>query len=182
MPTPADSGPIAPVVEWQLKSKGAEGETRTYEQSELSIEGEARLLGMARKIGAVLKDADFDLGKVSNMIDSTDPVDWDIILDGVALVVENAPDLVGESTLILLGIFPTDEDGSPNPAYAEHLIFIKRTVNTAKFSDMLRVFIAQNDYERIARPLWNRFAQAATPTPTPTPDSPPPTGTEVSTA
>lgn len=154
-----DPGPIGAFYEWRLQKKvrGGEPEERTYEQSELSIEGEARLLGMARKIGTLLKARDFDLAKLATMVNTGEP-DWDLIVDALALITEEAPKVVAESVLILLSIFPTQEDGSPNPDYADHEQFIRHSVNSAKFHDMLRVFITQNDYQRLARPFWNRVS------------------------
>jgi hypothetical protein len=163
-PPAQDPGPVGPVVEWKLRAPGSVGEEQTYEQTELSIEGEARLLGMARKIGTLLRENEFDLDEASKMLEVGNP-NWALIENGVSIVVENAPQLVAETAAILLSIYPTDEDGSPNPEYEGHIKFLRRSVNLAKINDMIRVFIRQNDYQRIAGPFFTRFRSSATPEP-----------------
>ncbi len=165
MPT-QDPGPVGRVVDWKLtKGRGNDIEERTYEQRELSIEGEARLLGMARQIGVVLKESDVNLAQFSDMVKTGNP-DWQVIFDALTLIVEHAPRLLAETVLTLLGIFPTLDDGSPNTKYDDDVKFIRATVNTAKVHDMARVFVEQNEYERIARPFWNRFVNEAESEPT----------------
>jgi len=159
----AGAEPVPAFHEWNLKStirppKGQPAEERKYEQGELSIEGEARLLGQARKIGAILKDRNFNLDAISVMVNTGEP-NWDVIFEAMTIVTEEVPRLIGESACVLLGVFPTLEDGTPNPEYEDHERFLRNALNTAKFVDMLMVFVDQNDYKRLARPFWGRVRQ-----------------------
>ena len=163
-----EPGPIPPSVEWKLvRRSGADSEERTYTQSELSIEGEARILGMGTKIGALLKEKDFDINRIANMIQSEGDLDWDAIFEAITLVTENAPALVAETALTFVSIFPTSDDGTPNREYDDHQKFMRGAINVSKFTQMVRVFVAQNDWERMARPFWNRATpQRTDPDPT----------------
>ena len=158
--TKKDPGPFGPVVEWTLKHR--DGEERTYRQTELAIEGEARMLGLAHKAGSILKDRAFNFEDLVAMVDDGQPR-WKAILDAIGIIVEEAPGLIAEAALVLLGIYPTNLDGTPNREFDDHERFIRATVSSAKFFDMMRVFVTQNDYQRMAGPFWNRFQSGREP-------------------
>lgn len=153
---PSEATTVPTTVEWTLRNARRKDE-RHYEQSELSIEGEARLLGIARQAGDVLTAADFDWDRLTEMFEPGKPMDWPYVFRLLDLVIERAPDIITDMALVLLGIFPTTEDGQPNPQYNDERAFIRGAVNTSRFSAMLQVFADQNDYRRLAGPFWNRL-------------------------
>lgn len=155
-------------VEWRLYNPRRK-ESRTYEQAELTIEGEARLVGLARKVGAVLADAGYTFGQLGEFFDDTrtDPetgepvgVDWPKALTLIEHVAQYAPDLIGDAMTVFFGIFPTNEDGSPNPDFDDHRLFLRGAVNIAKVTDVTRVFLAQNEYSRLIGPFSATLSEA----------------------
>lgn len=187
MPSPGGSVLPADAVEWTLVNSRRK-ENRTYQQVELSIEGEARLLSLAREAGRILTEAQVDWPRIGRMID-TGEWEWDYLLEMLGLVQEKAPHLIAESTLTFLGIFPTDENGQPNPKYNDERAFIHGAVNFTRWVDMIQTFIAQNDYRRLAVPfgkalnLWNQqpapAAQTESSQAPSTPSSEPDTATAI---
>jgi len=147
--------PFGARVEWALTHKRS-GETRTFVQTELPIEGEARMLGLVRQIGETLKDKAFDWERLGGMLDRGD-LEWDFILQSIHLVEEEGPQFVVDSAAILLGVYPTNEDGSANQSYEADKAFIRGSINTDLWTRMLRTYADQNDYQRMVRPFWERL-------------------------
>jgi hypothetical protein len=171
-------------VEWTLST---EDETRTYTQKPLTIFGEGRALALVRKIGDVVlsEQADIDLSAIGRMIDEGD-IDWAVVLKVLELIGEQGPELIVDSTCLMLGIFPVIKGGEPNPEYDNHWDFIGRSIRFAMWTEMVQTFITQNDYQRLARPFFTRIweqmqttfqqtvATGAAPTTDPSPSSPVP--------
>jgi len=153
-----DRGPIGPRVEWKLTHKRT-GQERTFTQTELSIMGEARLLSWARHVGNLLKEKEFDWGALGSSLDGD--LDWNLILEVLGILAEEGPEQIVESTCILLGLYTTNEDGTPNTTFADDKAFLMGSVNFHIWVDMVRVFSEQNEYQRLARPFWERIRQAA---------------------
>jgi hypothetical protein len=156
-----DLGPAVapPVVEWRFRNARL-GEERTYQQTELSIEGEARLIGIATRVGETLRGAGYTWGQIGDMFDTENDTGLDQLLGLVVNVAPAAPDLVTDATCVLLGLYPTDEWGKANRDFDNDRAFIKSTVNTTRFSEMLQILLLQNDYQRLIRPFSKSLASA----------------------
>ena len=138
--------------EWTLRDPRRD-EARHYMQTELSLDGEAALIALAPKLGAILKDAGYTWADIYQLTDEKADIQWDEVARLVAHIARFAPALIAEATAVLLGIFPTDEDGQPNPTYETELAHIRRAMNVARFVEMVRIFMAQNDYARMLAPF-----------------------------
>lgn len=172
-------GPPA-IVQWKLAPPRSPSSERVYEQATLSLDGEARLLGLAGELAVKLKDSGVDWQRVDKLFD--DPLgDPAYVMELIGVVTEVAPESIAEFCLVCFGVYPTDEDGRPDAAYLEHKKFVRSAVNLSKVADIVAVFVEQNDYARLARPFAARWrgltetGRAALPTRTPTDEpSPPP--------
>jgi hypothetical protein len=150
---------VPPLYEWRFRNLRA-GEERTYQQTELSIEGEARLIGIAARVGEALRQAGYSWGQIGDMFDESSDSGVDQLLSLIANVAPATPELMTDAACVLLGLFPTDDFGRPDPEYDGHRVFIRRTINLTRFGDMLWVLLAQNDYQRLVRPFSKTLATA----------------------
>lgn len=156
MTSPRDSAVVPPIVEWRFVDVRA-SEARTFQQTELSIEGEARLISLASRVGEALRAVGYSWAQIGDVLDngSVDQM--------VSLVVDlapAAPDLVTDAAMVMLGLFPTDVFGNPEPEYDADRLFIRHTINITRFADMVTVLMAQNDYQRLLRPFSRTLASA----------------------
>lgn len=140
-------------------------ETRTYTQTELALDGEARLIQLAAKAASVLAQGGYTLTDIWQMfevgMEKPEDVEWGEATTLIEYIAAYAPALLAEATTVYLGIFPTDELGNPNPEYEDHLAFIRGSVRLATFVDMTRLFMRQNDYRRLLAPFSKTLADAA---------------------
>lgn len=166
------------IVEWTLTNPRApkEARTRTYEQAELSLAGEARLLGLARTVGQALSSEEVDLNRLAIMFDRGD-IDWDLVLEMLGMLSEVMPDALAEFALICFGIFPSDEHHQRNDRWEDEREFLKEALNLSKVAAIMQTFAAQNDYVRLARPFWDRLIQRGQQAQNPAATSQPPTAT-----
>lgn len=146
------------VFTWELRN-GRRRETRTYEQGEVAIEGEARLIGIARKVGVVLGEAGYTFGMLGEFFDENREVDWDKALALAEHVALYAPDLIAETVTVFLSIYPTNEDGTRNASYDDEVAFLRGAINTARFVDMARVFMATNEYAKLIGPFSQTLSE-----------------------
>lgn len=137
---------------WELRDTKT-GEVRTFEQSELSIEGEVRLVQLAGSTINRLNERGFPWDKAAEMLDENANIDWSLASDMLMLALVDVPDIVAESTCILFGLYPVDESGVRNKDYDADKVFLKRSLNFARWIDILTVFTEQNDYQRLAKPF-----------------------------
>lgn len=140
------------VKTWELRDPKT-GETRTFEQTELSIEGEVRLVQLAGLTIKRLNEQGFPWEEVSRMFDDTQTLDWAKASEVLTLAIAEVPELAAESCSILFGLFPTDDNGIRNPQYDDDKKFIRKSVNFTRWIDILTLFTEQNDYKRLARPF-----------------------------
>lgn len=148
-PTPA----VVPMVSEVVLRNGRTRAIRTFEQSELSIEGEARLVGIARKIADVLAQTGYSWSQLTDVFTNEEFTDYQIVWDVVEKVGEYAPDLVADIGTILFAIYPTDENGVPNAAFEEDRTFLRGALNIRRLVEMFQTFVAQNDYRRLMAPF-----------------------------
>lgn len=160
MPLTTSAG-LPPAHEWSLRSKRS-GQVRTFEQSELTIEGEARLLGIVHEVAVRVTEDGFPWEKVGPLFEDG-PTDWPVVIDLVGIISVRAPDAIGNVAACLLGLYPTNEDGSKNDAYDDDVRFLTGALNVVTFVEMLRVFAEQNDYQRLADPIGAILGRAAAP-------------------
>ena len=158
--TPKGSPVFPPSVPVTLRNPRSE-EVREYIQTELTIEGEARLLGLVHETAAKLNDAGFPWDQLGPLFDEREPMDWVMATDLLARVATVAPDAITDAVTIFLGIYPTNEDGSRNADYEDERRFIRSAVKFATFVDMVKTFAEQNDYQRLADPIGAILGQAA---------------------
>jgi len=154
------SAVIPPSVEWTLRNARTK-DVRVYEQSELSIEGEARLIVLGRRLGDVLTEGGYSWNDIPDVLgDESRAGDWAKGVEMVTYLAQYAPDLIAEAATVLLGVYPTNEDGSRNADYESERVFLRGALNVTRFVDMVRIFIAQNDYQRLIAPFSQTLAGA----------------------
>jgi len=144
--------------EWSLYNSRRH-ESRSYVQSELALDGEARLVGIATKVGAVLTEGGYTWGDLYDLTDENRQIDWAELSKMVSHLVQFAPDLISETAGVFLSVYPTDEDGVPDPTYSDQVKFIRGALNVARFVDMVRVFMQQNDYARVLAPFSRTLSE-----------------------
>jgi len=136
---------------WELRDKT--GQIRTFEQTELSIEGEVRLVQLAGITVRRLNDQGFPWEEVAKVFDENNTIDWVAASDVLMLAIAEMPEIVSESTAILFGLYPVDDNGIRNKEYDTDKKFIRQALNFTRWVDILTVFTEQNDYQRLARPF-----------------------------
>lgn len=136
---------------WELRDKT--GQVRTFEQTELSIEGEVRLVQLAGITIRRLNDQGFPWEEVAKVFDENNTIDWVAASDVLMLAIAEMPEIVSESTAILFGLYPVDDNGIRNKEYDTDKKFIRQALNFTRWVDILTVFTEQNDYQRLARPF-----------------------------
>lgn len=171
---------VIPVtVSWRLRNARTHVE-REFEQSELAIEGEARIVGLGRKIGILLNERGYTWAQINDLMTNEADTDWRAVLGLIDLAGDAAPDIVADAATILLGIYPANEDGTPNEAFEADRRFLRSAVSVAKFVEMVDIFRHQNDYARMLAPfgltLSNAMAafagRSSAPVPSPDPSGP----------
>lgn len=154
MPSQSIALPEAHV--WEFRDRA--GVTRTFEQNELKIDGEVRLVQLAGATIKRLTEAGFPWQDVTKVFAEDGSILWDKASDMLMLAVSEVPELVAESTMILFELHPKNEDGTRNKEYDTDKAFIRRAINMTRWIEIVMKFTEQNDYERLARP----FSLAAT--------------------
>lgn len=156
----ADSPAFPDAVSWTFRNARSK-EQRTYEQTELSLEGDARILGIGRHVLLQLNEGAVPWERLRSMFDEDAQLDWKLLLDVVGLTVEQAPTAVAEVVATLMGIFPTNEDGGRNPDYDGEVRFLRGALNISRVVDVLKVAATQNDYQRLLAPFSGTLTNAA---------------------
>lgn len=169
---PETSVGVPEVRQWTLRNKRS-SETRQFEQSELTIEGETRLLAIVHEI--VTSVDDFPWEKIPPLFDEDRPIDWAVVIDLLGLVSKQLPDAIADVTCVFLGIYPTHEDGSADPEYDVTKRFIRGAIKLTDVVEMVRTFTQQNDYQRLADPIGAILGRAAAPRVAPPTTTPPTT-------
>jgi hypothetical protein len=134
-----------------------EGKSRTYEQSELTIDGEMQLFGLIARQAVKLRESGFDFAQAGQVLVDVPGggTDVNIALAG-SMLAEAAsimPSFISEAAAVLLSIFPVDEQGRRNQTYTDEVAFLRRTMHTADALEMLTTFLEQNDIERLKAPF-----------------------------
>lgn len=155
-----DSPAFPDAVTWTFRNARTK-ETRTYEQTELSLEGEARVLGVGRSIVAQMTERAVPWQRLRAMFGDGAELDWPLLLDALSMAVEVAPSAVSEVVALFMGIYPVNEDGTRNPDFAEEVRFLRAALNTTKVLDVLQVAATQNDYRRLIAPFSETLTSAA---------------------
>lgn len=150
---------IPALYEWKLARrnprKPAEAEERTYYQTELSIDGEVFLLGIIQKAGEVLVANGVTPAEFAALETESGEVDWQKALVLLTRVAHEAPALMSESCAVILGYYPTREDGTRDPEWDPTVKWLRGAINVTRWITMVQVFLAQNDYQRLAAPFVN---------------------------
>ncbi len=156
---PQDTSVAIPEVKaWSLRDKT--GTTRTFEQSELTIDGEVRLFQLSASTIQHLNKANFPWDEATKIVDEYGEWDWIKAAELLTLAVSELPELVSESVCIFFGLAPFNEDGSRNTTYESDKLFVRRSISFTRWVDILQVFIEQNDYNRLARPFGSALTRA----------------------
>jgi hypothetical protein len=136
------------------------GEQREYVQRELTIEGEVALLALGSKAVDRLSAKGFpwsDLQTLIRQADQSGGMDWSLAQGLAARALGEVPDLGAEAAAVLLNILP---DSKVKGHYAEEVAFIRRSLKLMRLYDMLRLFMAQNDYDRLTAPFRSAVGRA----------------------
>lgn len=143
------------------------GEERKYQQTELAIDGEAQLMGLIERAASFLMERDFPWDTLSKLFSPEGQAQLNPEQLGpdavkvLSIVATAVPDLVIDSTCVFFGIFEFDEDGKRNEEWLAERKFIRRAVGFVQWVDLVRTFISQNDYQRLAEPFGQAFAAGA---------------------
>jgi hypothetical protein len=148
---PSQTVALPDIKTWELRDKS--GQVRTFEQTELSIEGEVRIVQLAGQTIDRLNKAGFPWDEVAAIFAEEGQIDWARASDILMLVIAEVPEFVAESTCILFGLYPVDENGVRNKDYDADKKFIRQSLNFTRWVEILEVFTEQNDYKRLARPF-----------------------------
>jgi hypothetical protein len=147
-----------------------EPETRTYIQQELTLDGEFHLFNLIAEGVPILKRADFPFERIMDVFPDEDidasfgPEALAAVADMARVAASVAPDIITRMAAIVLGVFPTDIDRSPNPAYDDHVMFLRSSMKSADVVEMVETFIEQNDIERLRAPFaraWERMTKTS---------------------
>lgn len=147
------------VVERVIRNKRT-GETRTFQQSELTIEGEARLIRIVHETAVALNEVGFPWTKLGPLFDEG-PTDWDTVIELLGITALHAPKAIADATATFFGVYPTDEDGSRNDDYDKTVRFIRSSIKVVDFVEFVKTFTEQNDYQRLADPIGAVLGQAS---------------------
>lgn len=143
------------------------GQERTYQQTELAIDGEAKLIGLVERAGMILSEREFPWDTLAKLFSDEGQAQLDPKQLGpdamkvLSIVASAVPDLVIDSTCLFFGIFEFDEDGTRNPEWETERKFIRGAVGFVQWVDFVRTFIGQNDYQRLADPFAQAFTAGA---------------------
>lgn len=156
---PSDSVALPDVKTWEVRNKKT-GEVRTFEQSELSIEGEVRIVQLAGKTIQKLSTTGFPWDELARVIGESGDIDWNKASDMLMMVITEVPEFVAESTAILFSLYPVDDNGKRNPEYDKDKVFLRQGINFTQWVEIIETFTLQNDYQRLARPFSMAAARA----------------------
>lgn len=139
------------------------GEERHYVQRELTMDGEVELFALIGRTVQALNGAGYDWVPLRIALSAAkdkgpEALDWGAVARAFSAALLVVPTLGAEVAIILLGIFATDGHGQRNPAYADEAAFIRKDLRVGTLMEMLRVFAAQNDYDRLLLPFRQRAA------------------------
>lgn len=152
---------------------------RTYEQSELTIDGEAQLLSLMARVLRTLAAKGFPFERVLEVTHDDGSIDMDVIGELLPQILMEVPEFASESAVIMFGIFPVDEEGKQNAEYDTTKRLLRRSIKFTSWLEMIELFLQQNDYRRLAAPfmlaLMRIVKQSVQAAPTETPEvvSPP---------
>ena len=140
---------------WTFRDR--DGEERTYEQRELTIDGEIQLFSLIGRSLGKLREVGFpfqDLAKVlPDNTTSLENYDWNAAGELAALAAMAIPSLASEAMAIMFGQFPTDEHGRRNAAWTDEVAYLRRVIHVADVVEAADVFTRQNDMERLQAPF-----------------------------
>lgn len=149
---------VPDIKSWEFHDKT--GFSRTFEQSELTIDGEVRLIQLASKTVQHLNTQGFPWEQVSSVITEQGAWDWVKAQDLLTLAIAELPELVAESTCIMFDLSPFDDDRRRNLEYEKDKAFIRKSINFTRWVEILQTFVDQNDYQRLARPFGLALTKA----------------------
>lgn len=154
----ADTAVVTPdEVVWEL---GKGENKRSYVQTELSIDGEVRIVQLAASLVQSLDEQGFPWKELLDVVNEEGDWNWPKLAELLTLASSQAPEMVTESTCIAFGIHPLNEDGTRNEKYHDEKLFIRKNVHFANWFDYVQTFMAQNDYERMVRPFTLTLTRA----------------------
>lgn len=154
MPDPEGSVLQPPEREWSFRNKRRD-EERAYLQQELTIDGEAALIGLVIRMAKLLSDVGFPFQKLADLITSDEKpqIDWAVAEDLLTTALVLVPRAGAEACAILFGYLPTTEMGRPNAEYVEQVNWLRQCLHLSDIVAVLDAFAAQNDWERLSRPF-----------------------------
>lgn len=174
----ADQSILSPAVQvWTLTFKKT-GEQRDFNQSELTIDGEAALMGLASRAIGELNAQGIPISAIGSMADLNGNVDWGVVTRLFTQASPLIPKLGSEAAAILFGYYPMDEMFKPEADWAPTVKWLRGAITIPLLVDFLQTFVAQNDYKRLSGPFAAAVRAAATlgqsqaPSPTPLEPSP----------
>lgn len=160
--TPEGSILEPPKREWQFTSRKTQ-EERVYLQQELTIDGEAALIGLVITVARQLADTGFPFQKLADLIgEEEQTLDWAVAEELLTHALTVAPRAGSEAAAILFGYFPTTEAGRLNPEYEEQVVWLRGVLHLADLVEVLEAFATQNDWERLQRPFGSALRRGMT--------------------
>lgn len=138
---------------WELALKKTR-EARTFYQSELTIDGEAALLGLVSRTILQLAERGIPISTIGTLMDmATNEVDWPKVTSLLSQASPILPQLGSEVAAILTGYYPIDEFGHPADDWKAAVAWMRGAISIPILVEMLQVFTEQNDYKRLSVPF-----------------------------
>lgn len=141
---------------------GGQPERRTFIQTELTIDGEAQLLGLVSAVGAALSESNFPWDALAQLFsEGQNEIEWPKAIGMLGTVAGVLPNVVVDSTCIFFGIFEFDEHNARNAEWEADRAFLRASLTFTTWVDIVKTFAEQNDYQRLAGPFGQALAQGA---------------------
>lgn len=141
-----------PVHEWTFRQPKS-GESRLFYQSELTIDGEVALLSLATRTVGRLAEMEFPLAEIGNLQNEDKSLNVPLAAKLASMAGPILPPVSAESSAIMFGYLPTDDFGRRDPDFDEVVAFLRASMTITRWYDVIEVFMAQNDVERMIAPF-----------------------------
>lgn len=127
---------------------------RRYVQTELTIDGEIKLLQLVGRTVQRIGEDEFPWSRLVDVFDEeTETTNVPLAAELVTRALVYVPSFAVDSALILFGVFDVDENNKPNPEFDEHKAHLRKHIRVADWVELLVEFFEQNDYKRLIAPF-----------------------------
>lgn len=144
---------LAPDVHVWVLAKKKTREERTFYQSELTIDSEAALMGLASRVIGELAERGIPISSIGTLMSDAGEIDWPKVTGLLSQASPMIPQMASEVAAILCGYSPVNEEGRPAEDWTPTVAFMRGAISIPILVEMLQVFTEQNDYKRLSAPF-----------------------------